>query len=126
MAIVDTLKPFLFSILLICGGIVSIGISAWQFEIHDNGLQFTDAVTGDLLSFKYVCNHFPYNWMRPFQVKIDNYDDAFCGYSESNTAYRLSLACTTVIGGALLIFYEAGHLLGPVLRVHPLVRRILW
>lgn len=53
-----------------------------------------------------MCKTFPYNWMRPFRLKYANYFDAACGYSETNTGYRLALACITVIGGALLIWYH--------------------
>lgn len=109
MAIIDTIKPFLFSILLICGGIVSIGISAWQFQNVDNGVQYENLENGDLMSLKQMCKTFPYNWMRPFKLKFDNYDDAACGYSEANTGYRLALACATVIGGALLIWYRTNE-----------------
>lgn len=109
MAIIDTVKPFLFSILLICGGIVSIGISAWQFQNIDNGVDYVNLESGDTMSLEKMCKTFPYNWMRPFKMNFDNYDDAACGYSEANTGYRLALACATVIGGALLIWYRTNE-----------------
>ena len=100
----DAVKPFLFTLLLISGGIVSIGISAWQYSIQDNGITFLSGTTGKQESLTTICTHFPYNWMRPFRMSVQGHsNDAYCGYSAANTGFRLALACATVIFGAALV-----------------------
>lgn len=104
MTILEAIKHFMFPLLLIFGALASIGISVWQYRIHDNGIQFSNLLTGESITFNYACNHFPYNWMRPFKIKFaGDIEDAYCGYSEASTSYRLALACSTVIGAVLLI-----------------------
>jgi hypothetical protein len=103
----DALKPFLFTFLLISGGIVSIAFSSWQFQVKgDSDLQFIYLQSGEKVDFDYVCNHFPFNWMRPFRVTADGLSSSLCGFSEANTGFRLALACVTVLAGVWLVFHK--------------------
>jgi hypothetical protein len=102
----ESLKPYFFTIMLVCGGIVSIAISSWQFQIDDKCN--IDWYNGDGTpeSFTSLCNSFPYNWMRPFSVSYKDDDSCACGYSKPNTGFRLALACITVLGGVWLYMYK--------------------
>ena len=87
-------KRYGLAAMLVACGLASIGISSWQFQVKDNGVDFTTE------SLKEICSHFPYNWLRPFAFTIDNTSDSvYCGYSEGNTGYRLAIAILTIFGG---------------------------
>jgi hypothetical protein len=102
----DKFKPYLFSILLIVVGGISIAISVWQYQVKGDGdLVFTFYPSGEEVNFEYLCNHFPYTWMRPFKLYSDGQGDSVCGYSAANTGYRLALACLSIIAGIWMIFH---------------------
>lgn len=97
-------KPACFATLLIRGGIVSMAVSAWQYQVVDNHMLLTNGATGHFVSLTDFCNQ--YKWMRPFRLTVSGHEDAGCGYSEANTYFRLSLAFLTVLGGCLLHRYH--------------------
>eukprot|EP01039_Chlorochromonas_danica_P008098 gene8102-8933_t len=94
-----TLKKKTFAVLLVIISIVSIAISAWQYQVNDDDMDWGGE------SFTNACKKFPFNYVRPFQISRSGEDKpAYCGYGLANTAFRLAVGCVTCILGALLPF----------------------
>jgi len=85
---------------------ISIGISAWQFQNGDGGDTIYNQDGSTINWSKDVCNASPYEYIRPFQLKIDNCDGCslvYCGNSVGNTGYRLAVAIVTFILAVLML-----------------------
>eukprot|EP01033_Poteriospumella_lacustris_P007924 gene7924-5698_t len=105
------LKRFLLGTFFIAGGVISLVISGLQYtsnvssevkyyETYGNP-QSTHMYAGDD-----ICTTSPFSALRPFKFSCsDGYEcSSFCGYGQANTAYRMSVAALTFLGGIALLF----------------------
>jgi len=96
----DTAKRFITGATLFSAAVISIGFSSWQFQNDDGGISWTP-------SWNDICTSFPNDMLRPISVTISD-KTSYCGYSNGNTGYRLTVAIITLIFsvGIFLQFFE--------------------
>ena len=107
MSCLSALSKFAILGLLVASSLVSIGISAWQFQSAEKNYTFYDDNGTAVTNFvSQICNAYPVEYMRPWKIICTpsncSGDYAYCGYSESSTGYRIAIAVCTIFVGALL------------------------
>ena len=85
----------------IIGALCSIGISSWQFQSSSEDYFGYGSFKDN------VCDKFPYDYLRPFHIKFDGSDaDFYCGFSDINTGFRLSIAILTILFLGFLLYLK--------------------
>lgn len=105
------LKRFLLGTLFIATGIISLVISGLQYTSKvDSKVAYYETYGNPPVNHLYagddVCTTAPFSSLRPFKFTCsDDYEcTSFCGYGQANTAYRMSVAAVTFLGGIALLF----------------------
>lgn len=93
--------PWYLKLLTILASLASIAVSSWQYQSSDQ-----DYYTFGSFS-EFICDNYPYKYLRPFSLTVPNNDTPyFCGWSEMNTGFRLSVACYSVVSLGILLYLK--------------------
>lgn len=89
---------------VLIGCIISVGISAYQYKSDGNGV-FTQFAPFN--NWEKGCQTSPFLYMAPFSFSYSygsTTSTGYCGWSEANSAFRLAIACFSILMVPVLFF----------------------